>query len=72
MRIVSRTIELVVQLRVTMRTKDAWLAAIAGYCFTVSMLDPLIMTPVIPMVVLLLAVMQAGSRDSAQREPSLS
>jgi len=49
--------------RVAIRTSDPMLLGVAGYCYAVSMLDPLLMTPCVPMEVLLIAVMTAGATE---------
>jgi len=62
--IIALTVRVV---KVALRTHDPLLLGVAGYCYSVSMLDPLLLTPSFPMVVLLVALMTAGATDKPVR-----
>lgn len=52
------------------RTKNVWLGGTLGYVSTVAMLDPQLMTPTVPMVIILVAAAHARMRETqSAREP---
>jgi O-antigen ligase len=50
--------------KVALRSRDALLLGAVAYCYSVGILDPVILTPSVPTVVLLIALMHAGARPT--------